>query len=96
MLKQVQQMQGRMQKVQDELEDLRVEGRAGGGAVTAVVSGSQKLVSITISPDAAGDAELLQDLVLAAVNQALEEARRLAATKMQEVAGGLGLPPGLL
>jgi len=96
MLKQVQQMQGRMAKVQEELAALRVEAAAGGGAVKAVVSGSQQLVSIRIDPEAAGDAEMLEDLVLAAVNQALEESRRLAAGKMQEVAGGLGLPPGLL
>ena len=96
MLRQVQQMQERMQKVQQELETETVEASAGGGAVTVVATGGQKLVSVRIDPDAAGDPEMLQDLVVAAVNEAMEKSKEMAAAKMQSVASGLGLPPGLL
>ncbi len=96
MLRQVQQMQDRMGKVQAELETETVEATAGGGAVRVVASGTQKLVSVTIDPDAASDIEMLQDLVVAAVNEAMERSKQLAASKMQAVASGLGLPPGLL
>ena len=96
MLKQVQQMQAKMAAVQAELESATVEASAGGGVVTAVATGSQKLVSITISPEVVGDAEMLPDLVLAAVNEALDRSRAMAAERMQAVTAGLGLPPGLL
>jgi DNA-binding YbaB/EbfC family protein len=96
MLKQVQQMQSKMAKVQAELEEERVEATVGGGAVKAVATGSQKLVSISIDPEAAADVEMLQDLVVAAVNEAMERSRELAASRMQQLTAGLGLPPGLL
>ncbi len=96
MLRQVQQMQERMQKVQKELETETVEASAGGGAVTVVATGAQKLVSVRIDPEAAADAEMLQDLIVAAVNEAMEKSKEMAAAKMQSVASGLGLPPGLL
>ena len=96
MLQQVQQMQAKMAKVQKELEDQTVEAAAGGGAVKAVVTGQQKLVSVTIDPDVAGDVDMLQDLVVAAVNEALDRSRELAAEKMGAVTAGLGLPPGLM
>ena len=96
MLKQVQQMQERMTKVQSELETETVEASAGGGAVRVVATGTQKLVSVTVDPAAASDVEMLQDMVIAAVNEAMEKSKQLAATKMQAVASGLGLPPGLL
>ena len=96
MLKQVQQMQDRMAKVQSELENETVEASAGGGAVRVVASGTQKVISVVIDPAAAGDTEMLQDLVVAAVNEAMELSKQLAATKMQAVASGLGLPPGLI
>jgi DNA-binding YbaB/EbfC family protein len=96
MLRQVQQMQDRMQKVQKELESETVEATAGGGAVTVVATGAQKLVSVRIDPEAAGDPEMLQDLVVAAVNEAMEKSKEMAAAKMQAVTAGLGLPPGLL
>jgi len=96
MLKQVQQMQDRMAKVQAELESETVEASAGGGAVSEVATGGQKVVSVVIDPAAAEDTEMLQDLVVAAVNEAMELSKQLAATKMQAVASGLGLPPGLI
>ena len=96
MLKQVQQMQDKMGKVQAELETETVEATAGGGAVRVVATGTQKVVSVTIDPAAASDTEMLQDLVVAAVNEAMERSKQLAASKMQAVASGLRLPPGLM
>jgi len=96
MLKQVQQMQTKMAKVQADLEQEQVEASAGGGAVKVVVNGQQRLLSIAIEPDVAEDMEMLQDLVVAAVNDAMDRSRELAAQRMQSVAAGLGLPPGLL
>jgi DNA-binding YbaB/EbfC family protein len=96
MLKQVQQMQDKMSKVQAELETETVEAAAGGGAVRVVATGNQKIVSVAIDPAAASDNEMLQDLVVAAVNEAMEKSKQLAASKMQAVASGLGLPPGVI
>ena len=96
MLRQVQQMQERMGKLQQELENETVEATAGGGAVKAVMTGSQRLVSIAIDPGAAEDVEILQDLVVAAVNEALEKSKEHAAKRMQALTAGMGLPPGLL
>jgi DNA-binding YbaB/EbfC family protein len=96
MLRQVQQMQDRMSKVQSELETETVEASAGGGAVRVVATGTQKLVSVTIDPAAASEVDMLQDMVIAAVNEAMEMSKQLAASKMQAVASGLGLPPGLV
>ena len=96
MLRQVQQMQDRMQKMQKELESETVEATAGGGAVTVVATGTQKLVSVRIERGAEEDLEMLQDLVVAAVNEAMEKSKEMASAKMQSVASGLGLPPGLV
>jgi DNA-binding YbaB/EbfC family protein len=96
MMQQVQKMQSRMAKVQAELENEELEATAGGGAVKAVANGQQRILSITVDPEVAGDLEMLQDLVVAAVNEALERSRELAANRMQEVTAGLGLPPGLV
>ena len=95
MLKQVQQMQAKMEQVQRELEAEHVEATAGGGVVKAVVTGSQKVVSVAIDPAVASDPEMLQDLVVAALNEALDRSREVAAQRMQAVTAGMGLPPGL-
>ena len=88
------QMQQEMTRIQAELEEARVEGTAGGGAVKAVVTGKQSLVSIEIDPAAVdpADVEMLQDLVTAAVNEALDASRNLAEQKMGALTamGGLG------
>jgi DNA-binding protein YbaB len=60
------------------------------------VTGQQKLLSITVDPEVAADVEMLQDLVVAAVNEAMDQSREMAANRMQEVTAGLGLPPGLV
>ena len=96
MLRQVQQMQDRMAKAQKELEEESVQATSGGGAVRVVVTGAQKVVSVHVDPGATDDVEMLQDLILAAINDGLEKSRELQATKMQAVTSGLGLPPGLL
>ncbi len=89
-----QQMQQEMVRVQKELEALTVSGSAGGGVVTATVTGQQELVSLTIDPSAVdpADVEMLQDLVVAAVNEALRASRELAASRMAALTGGLRLP----
>jgi len=96
MLRQVQQMQGRMEKLQKELETETVEASSGGGAVTVVATGTQKIVSVRIDPDALGDAEMVQDLVVTAVNEALEKSKLMASEKMSALTAGMGLPPGLI
>lgn len=96
MLRQVQQMQGRMEKLQKDLESETVEASAGGGAVTVVATGNQKIVSVRIDPSAAEEIEMLQDLVVAAVNEALEKSKQMASEKMSALTAGLGLPPGLV
>jgi hypothetical protein len=88
------QMQQEMERVQAELAGTKVEGSSGGGVVRAVVTGKQELVSITIDPSAVDpdDVEMLEDLVTAAVNEALDASRRLAEQKMgaMQSIGGLG------
>jgi DNA-binding YbaB/EbfC family protein len=96
MLRQMQQVQDRMSKLQKELESDTVEATAGGGAVTVVATGTQKLVSVRIDPEAAGDVEMLSDLVVVAVNEAMEKSKQMASERMQALTAGLGLPPGLL
>ena len=96
MMQQVQKMQARMAQVQTELETETVEASAGGGAVKAVVTGQQRLRSIEVAAEVAEDVDMLQDLVLAAVNEALDKSRELASSRMQAVTAGLGLPPGLI
>jgi DNA-binding YbaB/EbfC family protein len=88
------QMQQEMARVQQELADTNVDGSAGGGAVSAVVTGKGELVSVKIDPSAVDPAEveMLQDLVVAAVNDALRAARELGEQKMAAVTGGLRLP----
>jgi DNA-binding YbaB/EbfC family protein len=92
MMKQVQQMQADMAKAQEDLKHEIVEASAGGGMVTVKISGDLELKELTIDPEAIDpeDAELLQDMVQAAVNEAIRSAQELAASKMGGIAGGLG------
>ncbi len=92
MMKQAQKQLAQLQKIQEELETLTVEGSAGGGAVKVVMTGKQIVESVTIEPEAAEEVELLQDMVLAAVNDASAKAQELAAQKMSVVTGGMNLP----
>ena len=94
MMKQVQQMQAEMASAQEKLKDEVVEASAGGGMVKVKMSGDLRLLELQIDPQAADpeDVELLQDMVLAAVNEALRSAQELAASKLGGITGGLGLP----
>jgi len=96
-LRQAQQMQAKLVKAQEELEKATVEASSGCGAVTVVVSGQQQLRSIKISSEAVDpdDIEMLEDLILTAVNEGMEKARELAASQMGAITGGLNIP-GLL
>jgi DNA-binding YbaB/EbfC family protein len=100
MLKQMQKAQAQMLKLQEELSQKTVEATSGGGAVRAVVSGAKELVELQIDPeifkDDDLDPEMIQDLVISAVNEALREAEKMASKEMERIAGGMGLPPGML
>jgi nucleoid-associated protein EbfC len=92
MMRQVQKMQADMAKAQDELKNETVEASAGGGMVTVKVSGELEVLEVRIDPEGVDpeDVELLQDMVQAAINEALRSAQELAANKMGAVTGGLG------
>ena len=94
MIKQAQQLQKRMEQMQEEMETLTVEGSAGGGAVTVTVTGKMHVLSITIDPDVVDpeDVELLQDMVLAAVNDGLRRAEETVSKQMAALTGGLKIP----
>jgi len=94
MAKMAQQMQAEMARVQAELDVLTVEGSSGGGAVAAIVNGHGELVSLTIDPEVVdpADVEMLQDLVLTAVNETLRNVKQVTEEKMARVTGGLRLP----
>src|SRR5215212_1999725 len=92
MMKQVQQMQAEMAEAQEKLKDEVVEASAGGGMVKVKMSGDLRLLEVTIDPQAVDpdDTELLQDMALAATNEALRSAQELASSKLGGIAGGLG------
>ena len=94
MMRQAQQMQAQMEKAQAALAEEVVEGSSGGGAVTATITGQLELTGITISKDVVDpdDVEMLQDLVLSAVRDALEKAKARQAEKLGAITGGLNLP----
>ena len=92
MMRQAQKQLAQLQKIQEELETLTVEGTAGGGAVKVTMTGKQIVESVTIEPEAAEEVELLQDMVLAAVNDASNKAQELAAQKMSVVTGDMNIP----
>jgi hypothetical protein len=92
MMRQAQKQLAQLQRIQDELEGLKVDGSAGGGVVKVTMSGKQVVESVTIDPEALEDVELLQDLVVAAVNDAFTKTQELAAQKMAVITGGLKIP----
>ena len=97
MLRQAQALQRKLAKAQEELAQLEVTGSAGGGMVTAVATGAGEFRTIEINPEAVDpeDVDMLQDMVEAAVNEAIRSARERAASKMGAATGGLGGPGGL-
>lgn len=92
LMRQAQQLQGKLQKIQQELEKATVEASSGGGAVTVVMTGKQQVQSVKISPEAAGDAEMLEDLVLTAMNEAVKKSKELAADRLGALTSGLKIP----
>ena len=94
MMKQVQKMQKDMERVQAELEEKEVEASVGGGAVTVVASGKKLITSIKIKPEVVDpeDIEMLEDLVLAATNEALRKADEMVSSEMGKVTGGMNIP----
>ena len=97
-MKQAQKMKAEMDRLQTEVAAKTVEGSAGGGMVNVLANGKGELLSVKIDPEILRneDLEMLQDLVTAAVNDALRKARELLAQEVSRLAGGLGLPPGLM
>lgn len=92
MMKQAQQMQ---QRLQEEIAQIRVEASSGGGMVTVRMDGQKHVTGVTIDQEVAGDVEMLQDMVMAAFNEASKKVDEEAKQKMGGLLGGLGLPPGL-
>jgi hypothetical protein len=94
MMKQMQKVQKQMEEMQKQLEQTEIEASAGGGAVTAKVNGKKELLSITIDESVVDpeDVEMLQDLVLAAVNEALRSAENMMTEEMQKLTGGMNIP----
>ena len=94
MMRQAQQLQQRLAKMQEELENETVEATAGGGMVKAVVTGKQTVASISIDPEAVDpdDLEVLEEMVMAAINEALVKSQELAQKKMASITGGLNIP----
>jgi DNA-binding YbaB/EbfC family protein len=97
MMKQAQKMQRDMEKLQEELNEKTVEATAGGGAITVVVTGKKEIKEINIKPEVVDpdDVEMLQDLIVAAVNEAIRKAEEMVNNEMGKIAGGLGNFPGL-
>ena len=92
LIRQAQQLQARMAKVQEELESETVEASAGGGAVKVVITGKLKIQSVEIAPEAAEDVDMLQDLVMAAINEAVDKAQDMAQSRLSAITGGMKIP----
>lgn len=97
MMKQIQKMQGQVMHMQEELADREVEATSGGGAVKAVANGTKQLLSLKISPEAVDpeDLEMLEDLIVAAVNEVMKRVDEMTSAEMSKITGNLNLPPGL-
>ena len=93
-MKQAQKIQAQIAKVQEDLAQKTVEASAGGGMITVVANGKQEIVSIRIEPEVidASDREMLQDLVVAAVNEALRKSQEMVSEEMKKITGGLNIP----
>lgn len=98
MMKKVQKLQAEMAKLQEELKQRTLEVTTGGGAVKVVINGEKQLQQLVISPEAVDpeDVEMLQDLVMSAVNEAIKKVDDMMAQEMGKLTGGLGLPPGMI
>lgn len=92
MMKQAQQLQAKLLQIQTELETLTVNGSSGGGVINIEMTGKQEVKNVTIDPDTVDDIDLLQDLILTAINDAVQKSQQLASDKMGAVTGGLNIP----
>jgi hypothetical protein len=98
LMRQAQKLQAKMAKIQEEMAEKTVEGSAGGGMVTVIANGKQEILSVKIDSEVVdpNDIEMLQDLVVAAVNDAIKKAQEMVASEMNKLTGGLGINiPGL-
>ncbi|MDZ7833852.1 MAG: YbaB/EbfC family nucleoid-associated protein [Desulfobacterales bacterium] len=94
MMKQAQQLQNKMEKLQEEMADKTIEASAGGGMVKAVANGRQQIVSVSIEKEVVDpeDVEMLQDLIVAAVNDALAQSQQMVSEEMSKLTGGMNIP----
>ncbi len=98
MMKKMQKLQAEMAKLQEDLKSRTIEASAGGGVVTVVANGKKELVSVKIDPSAVDpeDVDMLQDLLLAAVNEAMRKVDEMSEREMSKLTAGMKLPPGML
>ena len=98
MMKQLQKVQGQVMKMQEELAEREMEATSGGGAVKVVANGKKQLLSVKISPEVIDpeDAEMLEDMIVAAVNEVFDRIDDMTSEEMKKVTGGMNLPPGLM
>lgn len=95
MMKQAQQMQEKLQKAQEELQNMEITGEAGGGMVSVVMTGRHEVRRVAIDESVYDDREMVEDLVAAAFNDAAQKLERVSKEKMEGLTQGMGLPPGL-
>lgn len=98
LFKQAQKIQSEIQRIQEELAEKTVEATAGGGMVTVVANGRQEIIKVKIDPEVVNkdDVEMLEDLIVAAVNEARRRSQELMVNEISKLTGGLGIPPGLM
>ena len=94
MMKQAQQLQNKMEKLQEEMADKTIEASAGGGMIKAVANGRQQIVSVSIEKEVVDpeDVEMLQDLIVAAINDALAQSQQMVSEEMNKLTGGMNIP----
>jgi DNA-binding YbaB/EbfC family protein len=95
LMKQAQQMQANMQRAQAEIASLEVTGEAGGGMAKIVMTGKHEVRRVTLDPSVIDDKEMLEDLIAAAINDAVQKVERVSQEKMSSLMGGMNLPPGM-
>ena len=95
LMKQAQKMQRQMAQTQEELKEKTLNISSGGGAVSVTITGKREITELRIDPEAAEDTEMLQDLIISAVNEAIRQMDAYIENEMSKVTGGMGLPPGL-
>jgi len=95
LMKQAQKMQKQMAQMQEELKEKKIESSSGGGAVKVVINGEKLIESLEIDEDVLDDVEMLQDLIMTAINEGIRQMEEQVSNQMSRITGGMGLPPGL-